>query len=73
MHTHIALIIPPQGVYIRIYLSSAGTKAEHAGWNDDTDPSDFNQIQLGLCQLCPNHMLNSPLLKRLHEYAYTVA
>ena len=32
-----------------------------------------NQLQLGLCQLCPNHMLNSPLLKRLHEYACTVA
>ena len=73
MHTRIALIIPPQGLYIRIYLSSAGTKAEHAGWNDYADPSDFNQLKLELCQLCPNRMLNSPLLERLHEYACTLA
>ena len=72
-HTRIALIIPPQGLYIRIYLSSAGTKAEHAGWNDDADPPDFNQLKLELCQLCPNRTLNSPLLKRLHEYARTLA
>ena len=26
MHTRIALMIPPQELYVRIYLSSAGTK-----------------------------------------------
>ena len=36
------------------------------------DPHNLNQLEPGSVDLCPNSMLNSPLLQPLHEYACTL-
>ena len=48
-------------IHINISLSSAGTKAPPR-WRmkDDVDPSDFNQLRLGLVNFYPNTTLKSP-------------
>ena len=54
-------------------LSFAGTKAPTCGgWNNAPCSQDFNE-SLDSVDLCPNSMLNFPLLKALHEHAYTLS
>ena len=65
-------LVPPQGKYIAVWsmsLSSAGTKAplrcRTEGW---CWPSWLLSTKAWTLDLCPNSMLNSPLLKLLHKY-----
>ena len=38
-----------------------------------SDPQEFNQLKVGPWQPWPNSMLNSLLLKSLHEYLHTLS
>ena len=67
------VLVPPQGIYITVPLSSAGTNAPiqvEVGMMMLTLLTSINK-SLYSVDLCPNSMLNSPLLKPSHEYAYT--
>ena len=73
------MLVPPLGTHITIwYLSLSSSGKLHPGgeWNDDVDlfwSSWLQSTSLNSGNLCPKSMLNSPLLKPLHEYARTLS